>query len=124
MARPKTGPKCAKGRAVRLSGLLGALILLLSSLVQGAPSDSQPTAHLVEVVYVGRSEDAAALRNVVDELLRRLAVEWHSQAVAELDLRDVITPRSEPPELLARVWFDLRGPDKAVLYLVDRSWDR
>jgi hypothetical protein len=81
------------------------------------------TGRYVAIVVAGDPEDAALLEAVIDELLGRLAVMPQTAHQTEFDLRDVVTPRPEARELVARVWFDLRAKQEATIYLADRSWE-
>jgi hypothetical protein len=103
-----------------MRALLVAFCLIALGAV-GRPARAGPRH--VAFVVVGPEEEAVATEQVMRELLGRLAVEAHVERSDGFDLRVVVTPRDEPDDaLVARVWIDLRSGERAVMYLVDRSW--
>jgi hypothetical protein len=78
----------------------------------------------VEIVIAGEARDAEAQEEVFVELLARLGVKAITARVDALNLQDIVTPREEPEHRLARAWLSVRGPGRAALYIVDRSWER
>jgi len=105
-----------------VSGLL--IGVLVFALLPSSLSRAGEPKRLVEVAVVGRALDASALEAVVRELLERFDVESRVSRLEDLDLREVVTPRPEVAELVARAWFDLRDAHRATMYLVDRKWER
>lgn len=92
-----------------------------------APPGGAGAAPLVEVVAAGGGTQAAALREVVTELLGRLPVRlaW-SEETSVTPTRILARSRAfdSAPPTLARVWIDLSEVDRAKIYIADARHDR
>jgi hypothetical protein len=124
-------PFRARLRAAVLAGTCAALLTgSLSSVAIGTaradpevPATQRAVARpSVAVVFNGPVEDAQALSESLRELLHRLGL--------ELELTDVdqFAPtepwQAVPPEVVVRVWIDVRQPDAALITLSDRRSGR
>jgi len=68
-------------------------------------------------------EDAAALDEVVHELLDRLHVLTCTRRAASVEPAEILERPESPPPAIARVWI-ARTSEGVRLYLVDSGWDR
>ena len=78
----------------------------------------------MSVLIAARPDDAAALSEVLGELLARIEADSDIQRAEHIDPVAVVTPPADPPAALARVFIDATEPEHALLYLVDASWER
>jgi hypothetical protein len=113
---------------VRVSTLI---VLLVCGPTGSVRADSAPPAErAVELVIAGMVEDAAAIAEVVGELLRRFELTLRTARVAALDVAAVVTPDPEAEAAVGRVWIDLAAPPtehgapQAAIYVADGSWER
>jgi len=76
------------------------------------------------LVVAAEPQEAEQLRQVAAELLARLSVSIRAERVDRIDVEDLA--RSLPPHAgyLARVYIDLREPNRATLWFVDPAHDR
>lgn len=81
-------------------------------------------ARQVQVAIAGPSDEAAALEEVVRELMARMPVGVDYARPSAVDPTDVITPRADAAPAVARVWLDLGRPGRATVFLVDEPWER
>ena len=90
------------------------------------PSETRTTPEERRVLLVVAAEPAETeqLRQVAAELLGRLSVSVRADRVDRIDVEDLA--RSLPPRsgYLARVYIDLREPNRATLWFVDPAHDR
>ena len=83
-----------------------------------------PEERRMLLVVAAEPREAEQLRQVAAELLGRLSVSIQSDRVDRIDMEDLA--RSLPPRsgYLARVYIDLREPNRATLWFVDPAHDR
>jgi len=106
-------------------------LCLLGALAPAARAEPPPPLEpAVDLVVAGAPEDAAAIDEVVGELLRRFELRLRPARVEWLDVAVVATLDPDAPPAVARVWIDLLappGPDgapQAAIYVADGSWER
>jgi hypothetical protein len=76
------------------------------------------------LVIAAEPREAEQLRQVAAELLGRLSVSIRTEPVDRLDVEDLARSLPPPAGYLARVYIDLRDPNRATLWLVDPVHDR
>jgi hypothetical protein len=74
------------------------------------------------LVVAAEPRDAEQLRQVAVELLGRLSVSIRADRVERIDAEEIA--RSPSAGYLARVYIDLRDPNRATLWFVDPAHDR
>jgi len=83
-----------------------------------------PDERRMLLVVAAEPREAEQLRQVAVELLGRLSVSIRADRVDRIDMEDLA--RALPPRsgYLARVYIDLRDPNRATLWFVDPAHDR
>jgi hypothetical protein len=76
------------------------------------------------VSVAGDRETTAAVQGGLIELSERQGVELDWSFRSAIAPKDVLAVDAHDPSLLARVWLDVRGSDRAVLYIADTTHDR
>jgi hypothetical protein len=113
---------------LRLSSLAVLLVCLAAASVRADPD--APPERAVELVIAGLPEDAAAIAEVVAELLRRFELTLRTSRVGELNVAAVVTPDPDARSAVGRVWIDLAAPSgphgapQAAIYVADGAWER
>jgi hypothetical protein len=90
---------------------------------QSRPEASRAAGRTLVVTIAAPDEPAAGLVEVLVELCARAGVAVEIARARRIEPSEVVTPRSEPAQILGRVWIEL-GSAEARLYLVDRGWER
>jgi hypothetical protein len=98
--------------------------LALATVAAPSRSAAQDPAGRVEVVLGGSADTTATMREILGELLGRLAVAVAYREASAIDVRDVVTPRAGAQPVTARVWLELGSSERATLYLADDGWER
>jgi hypothetical protein len=115
------GARTATLRSPR--GVIGAAMVLWAGALLPV-AEAQPEPRAVDVVFAGDAIESSGLAPVIEELLDRVSVRVRQGAmVAQLDPRDVLTPRPDAEAALARIWIEI-GADRTTIYLVDEGWER
>ncbi len=102
--------------------------VILAQLGLWAPTlDAQSVApaerRLVDVSIVATAESTAPMQRVLEDLLGWLGVRLTTTSTTDLDLQAVVTPAPVSGRV-ARVWIDLRQPDRATVFIADATWER
>jgi hypothetical protein len=82
-----------------------------------------PPRH-VEIKMVAPNENWPALQAVLSELLSRQQVTVRFASIASVDAHQILNEHSNDPPAVARVWIDLRDPNRVTLYLTGAREDR
>ncbi len=83
-----------------------------------------PQRAVIDVAAVGAHETLEAIADRVRALETRFAVSVRFGAVDAIDARSILAPRASGDEAFARVWLDLRNPERAVLFIANAGHDR
>jgi hypothetical protein len=78
----------------------------------------------VQVAYASRDTEAADLATTLRSAIDLPDISGEVQRVIQVDPRALIVAEPEPVAPLARIWVDLTGSDRALVYVVDRTWTR
>lgn len=81
------------------------------------------SAHVL-VVVAGDAVRSSALMEALRDPARRLGVNLDVVQVRAVVPQRIADGLETPDAFAARVWFDLTAPERASLYLTDRSWKR
>jgi hypothetical protein len=102
-----------------------AVVVLASAVGASAPAPLAPVEERpdVEVTLVGDVHTSTATRVVLEELLGT-GFDVDYAASEDVSLETIVTPRRTEREVVARVWVELTGQERATIYLVDGAWER
>lgn len=85
---------------------------------------AQSPGERVRVAYASRDAEADDLATTLQSAIDLPQVTGDVQRVAQVDPRALIVVEPELVAPLARIWVDLSGSERALVYVVDRSWTR
>jgi hypothetical protein len=121
-ARIRTAVLAGTCAALLAGSLSGAAIGTARAAPEVAPTQPAVARPRVAVVVSGPVEDAQALGESLRELLHRLGLELE---LSDVDQFASTEPwQAVPPEVVVRVWIDVRQPDAALITLSDRRSGR
>ncbi|HJL16712.1 MAG TPA: hypothetical protein RMH99_13700 [Sandaracinaceae bacterium LLY-WYZ-13_1] len=106
------------------AALVGLSLALVSTATAGAQDRAPERAPRVEVTTAGDDTVRRELEAVLADLLATVPVDARFARSEAVSADRLLRPDPNAAEALARVWVDLRGPDRATVYLVDGPWER
>jgi hypothetical protein len=111
-----------RGARSRAAQLLASLAIAGSALAR-ARADQPPAARdFVRVAYAASELEAGALEQTLASALRLPGLEHELRRVPLVDPQALLVPQHEQPAPLARIWVDLTGTERALVFVIDRSY--
>jgi hypothetical protein len=89
-----------------------------------AARDEERAPRHVELRLITEEPGVVPLESVLTELLARLQVSVTMKRVPALEPRQILSEHPADPEAVARVWIDLRSPERVTVYLAGNREDR